>query len=128
MRNVMISAAVLLVAILALTPAAVASPHICAEELQRGVASWYGPGFEGSLTTSEEPFDPAGMSAAHPYLPFGTLVKVVNMRNQKSVMVKVNDRGAFYKERVIDLSQGAASKIDMIDSGTAPVALYKCTR
>lgn len=104
-----------------------ASPHGCAEEIQRGVASWYGPGFEGARTTSEEVFDPAGLSAAHPYLPFGTKVKVVNMRNYKTVTVTVNDRGAFYKERVIDLSQGAAQQLDMIDAGVAPVALYKCT-
>lgn len=115
-------------AILALVPSAshAVSPNICAEEVHRGVASWYGPGFEGARTTSEEVFDPAGLSAAHPFLPFGTKLKVVNMRNHKSVMVTVNDRGAFYKERVIDLSQGAAKQLDMIKSGTAPVALYKC--
>lgn len=101
-------------------------PVACAEEIQRGVASWYGPGFEGALTKSEEMFDPAALSAAHPYLPFGTVIKVLNMRNNKSVTVKVNDRGAFDKERVVDLSQSAAREIGMIDAGTAPVAIFRC--
>lgn len=102
--------------------------HACAEEVQRGVASWYGPGFEGTLTKSEELFNPALYSAAHPFLPFGTFVKVVNMRNYKSVVVKVNDRGGFSKERVIDVSQRAAEDLGMIDDGTAPVAIFKCNQ
>lgn len=105
-----------------------AGTQSCAEEIQRGVASWYGPGFEGSLTKSEEVFNPAGLSAAHASLPFGTMVRVMNMRNYKSVMVKVNDRGAFYRERVIDLSKGAAEELDMIDDGTAPVTIFKCNK
>lgn len=109
-----------------LSPPALAAAR-CGEEIERGVASWYGPGFEGSKTKNEEVFDPASLSAAHPDLPFGTLVKVMNMRNYKSVMVRVNDRGAFSKERVIDVSQGAAQKIGMIDAGTAPVAIFKCS-
>lgn len=117
------------IAALILMPHAVlASGLACAEEVERGVASWYGPGFEGALTKSEELFNPAAFSAAHPSLPFGTMVKVVNMRNNKSVTVKVNDRGAFDKERVIDLSQGAAQEIGMIDAGTAPVAIFKCNQ
>lgn len=102
-------------------------PQKC-QEIERGVASWYGPGFEGSRTMSEEAFDPQSLSAAHPSLPFGTIVKVTNMRNRKSVVVRVNDRGAFGHQRVIDLSQGAARQIGMIDSGTAPVTIYKCKR
>lgn len=98
----------------------------CTEEIQRGEASWYGPGFEGALTQSEEVFDPAVFSAAHPSLPFGTLLKVVNLRNNKSVIVKVNDRGAFGKTRVIDVSQAAAGQLGMVNSGTAAVALYRC--
>ncbi|PZQ45568.1 MAG: hypothetical protein DI551_07035 [Micavibrio aeruginosavorus] len=105
---------------------AYASTGNCREEVQRGVASWYGPGFEGAKTMSEESFNPMMMSAAHPTLPFGTVLKVVNMRNHRSVTVKVNDRGAFGKKRVIDLSEGAAHEIGMIDSGTAPVAIFKC--
>ncbi len=117
---------VCLIALSAFWPmAATASSLSCAEEIQRGVASWYGPGFEGSLTKSEELFNPSALSAAHPSLPFGTMVKVVNMRNNKSVLVKVNDRGAF-KKHVIDLSEAAANEIGMIDDGTAAVALFKC--
>lgn len=98
----------------------------CTEEIERGVASWYGDEFAGALTKSEEPFDPAQMSAAHPDLPFGTIVKVMNMRNSQSVWVRINDRGGFRQERVIDLSQEAASQIGMIDAGTAPVAIFLC--
>lgn len=105
---------------------ALANPASCSEEIERGVASWYGPGFEGSLTKSEEVFNPAQLSAAHPDLPFGTILKVTNLRNHRSVNVRVNDRGAFSKERVIDLSQSAANEIGMIDAGTAPVAIFRC--
>lgn len=116
-------------AVLLLAPTtSYASITSCGEEVQRGVASWYGPGFEGAQTQSGAAFNPASYSAAHPFLPFGTTVKVVNMRNHKSVTVKVNDRGAFDKERVIDLSQGAAQEIDMIDDGIAPVAIFKCNQ
>jgi rare lipoprotein A len=120
---------VCLLAVTALIPhPAKANTLACAEEVQRGVASWYGPGFEGAKTMSEEAFNPASFSAAHPFLPFGTFLKVVNMRNNKSVTVKVNDRGAFDHERVIDLSKGAAQELDMIDDGTAPVAIFKCNQ
>lgn len=105
-----------------------ANPYACSEEVGRGVASWYGPGFEGSLTQSEEIFDPAMLSAAHPSLPFGTYVRVMNMRNQRSVVVRVNDRGAFSKERVIDVSQAAARELDMIEDGTAAVAIFRCNQ
>lgn len=105
---------------------ALANPYACSEEVQRGVASWYGPGFEGALTKSEEAFDSSAFSAAHPDLPFGTVLKVTNMRNQKSVVVRVNDRGGFGHERVIDLSKSAAQELDMVSSGTAPVAIFKC--
>lgn len=102
-------------------------PHDnCTEEIQRGEASWYGPGFEGSLTKSEEVFDPNTLSAAHPSLPFGTILKVVNLRNHKNVVVRVNDRGGFGKARVIDISRAAAVQLDMLNSGTAAVALYRC--
>lgn len=98
----------------------------CTEEIERGVASWYGDEFAGALTKSEEPFDPSQMSAAHPDLPFGTVVKVMNMRNSRSVFVRINDRGAFGQERVIDLSEGAAQQIGMVMDGTAPVSIFKC--
>jgi rare lipoprotein A len=103
-----------------------ASPASCSEEIERGVASWYGPGFEGAKTKSEEIFNPASLSAAHPDLPFGTVLKVTNLRNHRSVNVRVNDRGGFSKERVIDVSTSAATELGMIDEGTAAVAIYRC--
>lgn len=106
---------------------AFASPARCAKEIQRGIASWYGPGFEGTMTQNEEAFNPASLSAAHPTLPFGTLVKVTNMRNSKSVLVRVNDRGQFSRERVIDISQTAAQKIGMIKDGIAAVSISQCS-
>lgn len=115
----------LLCAMLASTVPAHAADN-CTEELERGIASWYGPGFEGSLTKSEEVFNPAQLSAAHPDLPFGTTVKVTNLRNYRSVNVRVNDRGNFGHERAIDLSESAANELGMIDDGLAPVAIYRC--
>jgi rare lipoprotein A len=107
---------------------AYANAYACSEEVERGVASWYGPGFEGALTKSEEIFDPSTMSAAHPSLPFGTMLKVMNMRNHRSVFVRVNDRGAFSKERVIDVSQAAAQQLGMVEDGVAAVAIFRCNQ
>ncbi len=90
---------------------------------QEGIASWYGTEFAGKPTASGEIFNPQELTAAHPKLPFGTLVKVTNTHNGKQVMVRVNDRGPFAAARIIDLSQGAAEKLDMIITGTAPVII-----
>jgi rare lipoprotein A (peptidoglycan hydrolase) len=87
------------------------------------VASWYGPGFHGRRTANGEIFNQYAMTAAHKSLPFGTKVKVTNLNNGRSVVIRVNDSGPFVPGRVIDLSQGAAAKIGMISSGTAPVKL-----
>ncbi len=97
----------------------------CTEEVGRGVASWYGPGFDGALTQSEEVFDSNALSAAHPSLPFGTTLKVLNLQNFKSTIVKVNDRGAFHG-RAIDVSRAAAQQLGMINDGTAAVAIFRC--
>lgn len=105
-----------------------ANPYACSEEIQRGIASWYGPGFDGARTTNEEIFNSALLSAAHPSLPFGTLLKIVNMRNRHSVYVRVNDRGGFSKERVIDVSRAAAEKLDMVQAGTAAVSIFRCNQ
>lgn len=88
-----------------------------------GVASWYGPGFHGRTTANGERYDMNGMTAAHKSLKFGTKVKVTNANNGKSVVVRINDRGPFVGGRVIDLSKGAATAIDMIGSGTAKVSI-----
>lgn len=90
---------------------------------ERGTASWYGPGFNGKPTASGEKFNQSAMTAAHKTYPFGTVVRVTNLSNGRSVQVRINDRGPFVKNRIIDLSQGAAKKIDMIQAGTVPVRL-----
>jgi rare lipoprotein A len=88
-----------------------------------GTASYYGPGFNGRRTASGERFDQNALTAAHRSLPFGTRVRVTNLANGKSVVVRINDRGPFKRSRIIDLSKGAAQKIDMIGTGTARVRL-----
>ncbi|PZO40851.1 MAG: septal ring lytic transglycosylase RlpA family protein [Pseudanabaena frigida] len=88
-----------------------------------GMASWYGPGFDGSYSASGEIFNANDMTAAHPSLPFGTLVRVVNMDNNQSVVVRINDRGPYAYGRVIDISTAAANVIGLISSGVAPVRL-----
>ncbi|MFM7354049.1 MAG: septal ring lytic transglycosylase RlpA family protein, partial [Microcystis aeruginosa] len=90
---------------------------------KRGMASWYGPGFHGRRTASGETFNSGGLTAAHRYLPFGTRVRVTNLRNGRSVVVRINDRGPFSGGRVIDLSRGAAAIIGVFQSGVAPVVL-----
>ena len=88
-----------------------------------GVASWYGPGFRGRKTASGERFNPNDMTAAHRTLPFGTTLRVTNLSNDKSTVVRINDRGPYARGRIIDLSKAAAKKIDLIHSGTAKVEL-----
>jgi len=86
-----------------------------------GTASFYGPGFHGKKTASGERFDMYGLSAAHRTLPFGTVLRVTNLANGKTVEVRVNDRGPFKRGRVLDLSVGAARRLDMVGTGTARV-------
>ena len=88
-----------------------------------GVASYYGPGFHGRRTANGERFDMHAMTAAHRTLPFGTLIKVTNLSNGKSTVVRVNDRGPYVGNRVIDLSVAAAKEIGSTHSGTARVNL-----
>ncbi|MCA8870105.1 MAG: septal ring lytic transglycosylase RlpA family protein [Rhodobacteraceae bacterium] len=88
-----------------------------------GAASWYGPKFQGQRTASGERFDKEKLTAAHPTLPFDTLVRVTNESNGKSVIVRINDRGPFAGKRIIDLSQRAAHIIGIMQSGVGPVKL-----
>ncbi len=88
---------------------------------ERGVASWYGPGFHKVRTSTGEPYDMYGMTAAHRTLPLPAYVRVTNLQNGRSVVVRVNDRGPFVGNRIIDLSYTAASKLDMLRNGTAMV-------
>jgi rare lipoprotein A len=89
--------------------------------LERGVASWYGPSFHGGNTSSGEPYDMYGMTAAHKTLPLPTFARVTNLANGRSVVVRINDRGPFVANRIIDLSYTAAARLDMLRDGTAMV-------
>lgn len=91
--------------------------------LQSGVASWYGPNFHGKATANGETFNMNDLTAAHRTLPFNTIVQVQNMDNGRSVTVRVNDRGPYVDDRIIDLSRRAARKIDMENSGTANIQI-----
>jgi len=95
--------------------------------LERGVASWYGPTFHGGSTSSGEPYDMYGMTAAHKTLPLPTYVRVTNLKNGKSVVVRVNDRGPFVANRLIDLSYTAAARLDMLREGTTLVEVRALT-
>ncbi len=88
-----------------------------------GIASWYGPGFHGERTSNGEVYDQKSISAAHKNLPLPSYVKVTNLENQKSLVVRVNDRGPFHDGRIIDLSEGAATLLDVVKNGTAKVKL-----
>ncbi|MEK1905027.1 MAG: septal ring lytic transglycosylase RlpA family protein [Pseudomonas sp.] len=96
----------------------VVAPHGYRAE---GQASWYGAKHHGRKTASGERFDQNALTAAHRELPFGTQVRVTNLSNSKSVVVRINDRGPHTRNRLIDLSQQAAKQIDMLRSGVAPV-------
>lgn len=90
---------------------------------RRGIASWYGPGFHGRQTANGERFNQNALTAAHRTLPFGTRVRVTNLNNGSSVVVRINDRGPFSRGRIIDLSAGAARAIGLQRSGVAPVSI-----
>lgn len=87
----------------------------------RGTASWYGTKFHGRRTSSGEPYDMYAMTAAHKTLPLPTYVRVTNLHNGRSAIVRINDRGPFVKNRLIDLSYAAALKLGVVGTGTAPV-------
>jgi len=88
---------------------------------QTGIASWYGPGFHGRPTASGEIYDQYYLTAAHQTLPHGTRVRVTNLTNGRSVLVRINDRGPFVDDRIIDLSYAAAQQIGMVKAGVADV-------
>jgi rare lipoprotein A len=91
--------------------------------VSRGQASWYGPGFYGNRTASGEVLRRGTLTAAHRSLPFGTKVRVTNLHNGRSAVVRINDRGPFHGHRVIDLAHGAASELGVVASGVASVKL-----
>jgi len=88
-----------------------------------GIASWYGPNFHNKLTSNGEYYNMHDMTAAHKTLPMNTMLKVTSLENNKQIIVRINDRGPFVKSRIIDLSNAAAHRIDMVKKGTAPVRI-----
>ncbi len=91
--------------------------------LERGVASWYGPDFHGHNTSSGEPYDMYAMTAAHKTLPLPCYARITNLNNGRSVVVRINDRGPFVGNRIVDLSYTAAQRLDIVRTGTALVEL-----
>jgi peptidoglycan lytic transglycosylase len=106
-----------------LAPTPVILPKVPAWHRLRGFATWYGEHFHGRKTASGETYDMNAMTACHPTLPFGSVVRVKNLRNHRSVVVRITDRGDLIKGRIIDLSYAAAQQLKMTEAGVAPVAL-----
>lgn len=92
-------------------------------ETATGVASWYGPGFHGKTTSNGETYNQNAFTAAHKTLPMNTIVSVTNLDNGRKTTVRINDRGPFVDNRIIDVSKAAATRLDMLQTGTAPVKL-----
>ena len=91
--------------------------------IEEGIASWYGPGFHGKRTANGEIYNMHAMTAGHRILPLGSIVRVTNKNNGRSLIVRINDRGPFADDRVIDLSRAAADKLDIVTKGIAPVRI-----
>jgi rare lipoprotein A len=105
------------------TPPAARPQPVAGEYVEEGVASWYGEPFNGRRTSNGETYDMYGFTAAHRTLPFGAVVRVTNLRNGKQTEVRINDRGPFVANRIIDLSLSAARAIDLVGPGTSEVRL-----
>lgn len=99
------------------------SHQMAFSQSQTGLASWYGPGLHANRTAGGEIFDMRKLTAAHPTLPFDTRVRVTNLKNNKSVVVRINDRGPFVKKRIIDVSMEAARRLEIINTGVAKVSI-----
>jgi len=93
------------------------------KKVYKGVSSWYGPDFHGKLTANGEVYDQYGVTAAHKELPLNTVVRVTNLDNDKSIILRINDRGPYAKNRILDCSYGAAKKLDFLNQGTANVKI-----
>lgn len=97
------------------------APHYNPEYDQEGVASWYGPGFHGKKTANGESYNQYAFTAAHTTLPMPSIVRVTNLENGRALNVRINDRGPFHSNRIIDLSKAAAEKLDVVKNGVARV-------
>lgn len=115
--------ALLLALLLAPLVAGCASSRSKGVAVERGIASWYGPGFHGNQTASGQRYDMWALTAAHRTLPLGTIVEVRNLENDRTVRVLINDRGPFKKNRILDLSRAAAEALGIVGPGTAPVEI-----
>lgn len=122
-RGAVAAGAVTAVVIVACTSAAPRHAPARHGGVERGIASWYGPKFQGRPTASGEIFDMNRLTAAHRTLPFGTRVEVVNLDNGRSVEVTINDRGPWVGKRILDLSYAAARELGMLGPGTARVEI-----
>jgi rare lipoprotein A len=110
--------------------ASVEPPRLCGipkEDHQIGVASWYGHELQGNTTSSGEAYDLNGLTAAHPTLPFGTTIRVTNLKNSKNILLRVNDRGPHMGRRLIDVSWAAAKRLGFVHSGTTRVRVEVVT-
>ncbi len=105
----------------------VSAPRTVLTRIKSGMASWYGSVLQGHRTASGRRFDENELTAAHRTLPFGSKVKVTDLRNKRSVVVTITDRGVLFPERVIDLSLGAAKALQMVKMGVDPVRLELVT-
>jgi rare lipoprotein A len=106
------------------SPVTPAEPHsMPSPSIQTGIASWYGPGFQGQPTASGERFQPQALTAAHRTLPLGSRVTVTNLANGRSVRVRINDRGPYVRGRAIDLSRGAARQLGLENRGLGRVRI-----
>ncbi len=119
----MIRKALLLLTVLAASVSCARLNYLPETGSQTGLASWYGPDFHGKLTSNKEIYDMYDMTAAHRTLPFGTQVMVTNIENGRAATVRINDRGPFVGDRIIDLSYAAARVLGMVGPGTARVRL-----
>tara|TARA_B100000700_G_C14936456_1_gene804576 strand:+ start:77 stop:508 length:432 start_codon:yes stop_codon:yes gene_type:complete len=93
------------------------------KKVLKGVSSYYGPKFHGKLTANGEVFDMYGLTAAHKSLPLNTIVRVTNLENEKNLILRINDRGPYVGDRILDCSYGAAKKLDFVNNGTTEVMI-----
>jgi rare lipoprotein A len=122
-RHRLILAALLLLLAVQLTAPGCGARRHGWPEAEEGLASWYGPGFHGRQAADGSRFNQRKLTAAHRVLPFGTVVRVTNLENGRSVEVRITDRGPFVRGRIIDLSKKAAKKLKMIERGVVPVRI-----
>ena len=118
----------LIICLLALMSSCARTRYIPRGNIQTGLGSWYGPDFHGKKTSSQEIFNMYDLTAAHTSLPFGTYVMVTNLENEKSVQVRINDRGPFVRGRIIDLSYAAARALGMVGQGVVRVRIEVLNR